>query len=56
MGLEWYQSKANELLYCRRIFLKFFFFMFCPFKFKETVFSVLRNFRVAFTVRVARAD
>jgi hypothetical protein len=55
MGLEWYQLKAYELLYCRRIFLKIFF-MFCPFKFKVTVFSVLRNFRVAFMVRVARAD
>jgi hypothetical protein len=34
----------------------FIFFMFCSFKFKETVFSVLRNFRVAFMDRVARAD
>jgi hypothetical protein len=32
------------------------FFGFYPFKFKETVFSILHNFRVAFLDRVARAD
>jgi hypothetical protein len=31
-------------------------FGFCPFKFKETLFCVLQNVRVAFLDRVAHAD
>jgi hypothetical protein len=37
-------------------YLKKIFFGICPFKFKETVFGGLQNFRVAFLDRVARAD
>jgi hypothetical protein len=34
----------------------FYFYGFCPFKFKETLFGILINFRVAFLDSVARAD
>jgi hypothetical protein len=54
-GLQWYQSKAYDFLYCRQIFFKIFY-GFCPFKFKETLFGVLQNLRVAFLDRVARDD
>jgi hypothetical protein len=57
--LTWVLSGINRKLMNSSIvagYFYFIFFMFCPFKFKETVFSVLRNFRVAFMDRVARAD
>jgi hypothetical protein len=56
--LTWALSGINRKLMNSSIVTGYFyfFFMFCPFKFKETVFSVLRIFRVAFMVRVARAD
>jgi hypothetical protein len=52
-------SGINRKLMISAIVAGYFFkkiFWFCPFKFKETVFGVLHNFRVAFLDRVARAD
>jgi phage shock protein PspC (stress-responsive transcriptional regulator) len=52
-------SGINRKLMISYIVVRFFYFIFygfCPFIFKETLFGVLQNFRVAFLDRVARAD
>jgi hypothetical protein len=57
--LTWVLSGIHRKLMISSIvagYFYFIFFMFCPFKFNVTVFSVLCNFRVAFMDRVARAD
>jgi hypothetical protein len=44
----------NSSIVARYFFTKFL--LICLFKFKETVFGVLQNFRVAFMEKVARTD
>jgi hypothetical protein len=42
-GLEWYQSKAYDLLYCRQIVF-FYFYRFCPFKLKKQFSASYKTF------------
>jgi hypothetical protein len=56
--LTWFKSGINRKLMISSIvagYLKKIFYGFCPIKFKETLFGILQNFRVAFLDRVVRA-